>query len=103
MRVRHCFFLILAACNGGPPEPPPVDTRCQGNSVTAKLAALSVPLALNRLGAQVSGGQIFALQADLVSDVGGAVRLCFSRSACEQPVTCRACGACRLGFGRWRS
>ena len=75
MRAFHSLLLTLTACNGGPPEPPPVDQRCQGRTITARLAALPQSIALNRLGASVPDGKIFALAADVVTDESGQARL----------------------------
>lgn len=72
MRAHYFLFVSLMACDRGvPPEAPPVDLRCQGAELTAKVAAISTPIALNRLGSQIAEGQIFALQSDVVTDDTG--------------------------------
>ncbi|MFT5681146.1 MAG: hypothetical protein ACI8RZ_002052, partial [Myxococcota bacterium] len=72
MRSQFFLFASLAACSGGtPPEAPPVDLRCQGAELSAKIAALPVPITLNRLGSQIPDGKVFALQSDVVTDESG--------------------------------
>ncbi len=71
MRALPILFVTMAACKGGPPEPPPVDLSCQGRTLTAEVVALYTPIALNRLGSQVPGGLVFALRSDVVMDGAG--------------------------------
>ena len=76
-RVRGLalFFLLpsVGACTGGGAQPPEVlapGLRCEGNTLSARVAAIPQHFAINRLGSDVPDGLMFALESDLDSASG---------------------------------
>jgi hypothetical protein len=58
---------------GTEPQPSPAPAQCQ-RSITADVVAIPQPLMLNRLGAAIPGGMIFALRRDTVGGLGKQLR-----------------------------
>lgn len=69
--LRISLFVVVALTLAAP------DTTAQtcttANTVRARVAAIDQPIMLNRLGASIPSGQIFALMGDVVSKNGGAI------------------------------
>src|SRR2546425_3027316 len=55
------------------PQPPPPPAQCK-RSITADVVAIAQPIMLNRLGAAIPGGMIFALRRDTVGGLGKQLR-----------------------------
>jgi hypothetical protein len=58
---------------GSVPQPPTPLAQCQ-RTITADVVAIPQPLMLNRLGAAIPGGMIFALRRDTVGGLGKQLR-----------------------------
>jgi hypothetical protein len=58
---------------GSLPQPPAAPAQCQ-RTITADVVAIPQPLMLNRLGAAIPGGMIFALRRDTVGGLGKQLR-----------------------------
>src|ERR1700687_3914980 len=55
------------------PQPPPPPAQCK-RTINADVVAIAQPIMLNRLGAAIPGGMIFALRRDTVGGLGKQLR-----------------------------
>lgn len=62
-----------AAAPVSAPKPAPAPPQCQRN-ITADVVAIPQPIMLNRLGAAIPSGMIFALRRDTVGELGKQLR-----------------------------
>ncbi|MFT4979008.1 MAG: hypothetical protein ACI8S6_004918, partial [Myxococcota bacterium] len=60
------FVLLAGSCDRKDPNSNvEVDARCQNNTLSADVVALTVPIGLNRIGSTVPDGLLFALASDV--------------------------------------